>query len=137
MTPFGLRRRLKCLIQSLMGGGKNDTEAVPRPAWPVHFDLPDGTSFTVDAKEGDSLVMVSGRGPQPIDTGCADGTCATCQVEVLSGADQLTAATSGEDATKIENKVPADYRLGCQTAVIGPGVRVRIVHVFGADAIGS
>ena len=38
-----------------------------------------------DAKHEDSLVLASGRGPMPINTGCADGTCGTCQVDVLKG----------------------------------------------------
>lgn len=133
MTPFGIRRRLKDLIRSLTGGGSAPPQPPPRPKWPVTFVLPDDTSFTADAKEGDSLVLASGRGPQPIDTGCADGTCATCQVDVLEGADQLTPADGTEEQTKADNKVPAERRLGCQTGVLGPGVKVRIINVFGAD----
>jgi ferredoxin len=137
VTPFGIRRRLKSLIQSLIGGGSKGAEPPPRPKWPVTFELPDGTTFTTDAKEGDSLVLASGRGPQPIDTGCADGTCGTCQVDVLSGSDQLTAPDEQEAAAKTENKVPADRRLGCQTGILGPGVRVRVINVFGADGTSS
>ncbi len=133
MTPFGIRRRLKDLLRSLAGGGDNTPPPTVQPRWPVAFVLPDGTSYTADAKRGDSLVLTSGRGPQPIDTGCADGTCATCQVEVLAGAEQLTPADGNEDTAKAANKVSADRRLGCQTGVLGPGVQVRIINVFGAD----
>lgn len=125
MTPFGIRKKLK----SLLGGGN----AEPKPEAPkydVTFEPPNGEPYTVKARQGDTLVLASGRGPQPIPTGCADGTCGTCQVEVLAGHDRLSPATDHEIRTKKENRVPAEYRLGCQTEVLGEGVRVRIVNTL-------
>ena len=133
MTPFGIRKKLKAL---LFGGSQ--TPIPPRPEIPrysVTFELPDGTSFQADAKHEDSLVLASGRGPMPINTGCADGTCGTCQVEVLEGADMLSPADEYEEKTKKENNIPAERRLGCQTAVLGAGVKVRIINVFGEEPI--
>ena len=94
--------------------------------------LPDGSSFTAKAKEGDTLVMSSNRGPSPIATGCADGTCATCRVEVLLCHDNLTPETEHVRVTMKSNNVPGEFRLGCQSGVLGEGIKVKIVNVLGA-----
>ena len=90
----------------------------------------------VEAKDGDSLVLASGRGAYPISTGCADGTCSICRVEIFEGLDSLTSADDHENATKLANGLDPDnlsFRLGCQTAVIGAGVKARIVNVLGEE----
>ena len=129
-TPFGIRKRIKGMLF-------NDAPPAPakpaRPKYSVRFVLPDGTDYSTEAKEGDSLVLASGRGPAPIATGCADSSCGTCQVEVLAGADQLTPLTDREAATKKATGVPEHLRLGCQAGVLGAGVEVRIINVFGEE----
>ena len=67
------------------------------------FVLPSGEDYQVDAKEGDSLVLASGRGAYPIATGCSDGSCATCRIEVLSGSEHLSQSDEFEEKTKKEN----------------------------------
>jgi len=136
MTPFGIRKKLKAMIKEMLGGGggtPSGARAPARPRWPVVFDLPDGSSYEAEAKEHDSLVLVSGRGPRPISTGCADGTCATCQVIVVAGADQLTEPDEHEARTKSDNGVDPSRRLGCQVGVLGPGVHVKIINVLGEE----
>ena len=136
MTPFGIRKKLKSMLKEMMGGGGGGTsapQAPQRPRWPVVFELPDGDTYEVEAKEHDSLVLASGRGPRPISTGCADGTSATCQVVVVAGADQLTSPDGHETKTKTENGVDLTRRLGCQTSVLGPGVHVKIINVLGEE----
>jgi len=130
MTPFGIRKRLKALL----GGGNKAPKRPPVPKYPVIFDLPDGSSFEVPAKKGDSLVLASGRGASPISTGCADSTCGTCHVEIISGADMLTPEDDTERKTKAENNVPAAHRLGCRAEVLGEGVQAKIINVFGEEA---
>ena len=72
MTPFGIRKKLKALL----GFGEPPKPATPpRPKYSVSFVLPNGDDYQVEAKEGDSLVLASGRGPYPISTGCSDGLC--------------------------------------------------------------
>jgi ferredoxin len=56
-------------------------------------------------------------------------------VDVLAGADSLTAASEHEDKTKADVGIPNPQRLGCHTGVIGPGVRVRITNVLGEELI--
>lgn len=131
MTPFGIRKRLKRLL-GLGGAEKPKRPEVPR--YSVKFVLPDGSDFEVSAKHGDSLVMASGRGPSPISTGCADSSCGTCQVEILSGVENLTPGDEPEAGTKTASQVPEDRRLGCRAEVLGPGLEVKIINVFGEEA---
>ena len=134
MTPFRIRKRVK----SLLGMGSANEPARPEPAKPkydVTFHCPDGTHYVTQAKEGDSLVLAAGRGPQPISTGCMDSTCGTCRVDVLEGHDSLSEATDHELKTKADVGVPDAQRLGCQVGVFGPGVHVRIVNVLGEELI--
>lgn len=134
MTPFQIRRRLKKLL-GLDNGGSSAPVEPARPTFDVTFECPDGSSYVTTAKEGDSLVLAAGRGPQPISTGCTDSSCGTCRVDVLAGHESLTEAFEHELKTKADVGVPDAQRLGCQTGVIGPGVRVRIVNVLGEELI--
>lgn len=134
MTPFGIRKKLKSLLGLDAPKGSTTPKEQEVPNYTVTFVLPDGSSYQARAKEGDTLVMSSNRGPQPIATGCADGSCGTCRVEVLLSHDQLTPETEHERNTKRANNVPGEYRLGCQTGVLGEGIKVRIVNVLGATA---
>ena len=133
MTPFGIRKKLKSLL-GLDGGGAAPSAPKEQevPTYTVNYVLPDGSSYSAKAKEGDTLVMSSNRGPSPIATGCADGTCGTCRVEVLMSHDQLTPETDHERTTKKNNNVAPEFRLGCQTGVLGEGIKVKIVNVLGA-----
>ena len=134
MTPFKIRRRLKTLLG--FGPSKeSDRVAPPLPTFDVTFDCPDGSQYVTQAKEGDSLVLAAGRGPQPISTGCMDSSCGTCRVDVLAGHESLTEANAHERKTKADVGVPESQRLGCQTGVFGPGVHVRIVNVLGEELI--
>jgi len=139
MTPFGIRNKLKAIVKEFLGGGEGTkAPAAPeRRRFSVIFELPDGTSFEAEAKEHDSLVLASGRGPRPISTGCADGTCATCQVVVVTGEEMLSPPDDHEEKTKKENGVDPSRRLGCQVAVLGPGVHVKIINVLGEELVES
>ena len=134
MTRFGIRKKLKSFLgRDASGTTTPDTPA--RETFEVAFDCPDGSSYVATAKDGDSLVLTAGRGPQPISTACTDGTCGTCRVDVLAGADSLTIAGPHELKTKADVGVPDAQRLGCHTGVIGPGVRVHITNILGEELI--
>ena len=127
MTPFGIRKKLK----SLLGGGKSSgSDGSERPAYEVKITAPDGSEYTVQGKQGETLVTVSGRGAYPIMTGCAEGDCGTCRVEVLAGAGSISAEGERERGTKETYKVPGSWRLGCQARLEGPGLHVRVIDPF-------
>lgn len=132
MTPFNIRKRLKALLglPPRRPAPSRPTEP-PKSRYPVRFVLPDGSDHVAEARHGDTLARVSGRGPSPIDTRCTDITCGSCQVEVLSGSDQLSPTNAAESAACRANQIPATHRLGCNTQILGPGVAVRLIHVLG------
>ena len=78
-------------------------------------------------------MLASGRSAYPISTGCMDSSCGTCEVIILEGSEHISPESSKETATKEANNINPSHRLGCQTAVLGLGVKVQIVNVLGAD----
>ena len=133
MTPFGIRKRIKRLLGL---EGSTSTSAPKRPEVPrfsVRFELPDGTSYEAKGKAGDPIARISGRGPRPLSTGCADTSCGTCAVEILEGGEQVTAESDHERRTREANKVPDGRRLACATAITGPGVAVKVFSVLGEE----
>ena len=131
MSRFGLRRRLRALTNR----PKTAPQPQRRPVFSVVFECPDGTAFTSEAEEGDSLTLVSGRGPNPISSACTDGTCGTCRVVILEGDQSLTPVGPYEVETKEIVGVPSAQRLGCHAGVHGPGLRVQIINVLGEELI--
>ncbi|HCH66262.1 MAG: hypothetical protein CL927_09345 [Deltaproteobacteria bacterium] len=133
MTPFGIRKRIKNLLGL---GGSPPAPAAKRPEVPrfeVRFELPDGTHYEAKGKAGDPISRISGRGPRPLSTGCADTSCGTCSVDILEGADQVTPESDYEVRTRQENKVPDGRRLACATAITGPGVVVKVFTLLGEE----
>lgn len=131
MTPFGIRKRLKRLLGLESAAPAPKRPEVPRHA--VHFELPDGTTYEAKGKSGDPIARISGRGPRPLSTGCADTSCGTCAVEILAGVDQVTPESEHEARTRAANGVPDGRRLACATAILGPGVSVKVFSVLGDE----
>lgn len=131
MTPFGIRKRLKKLLG--LEAPSPQPQAPPAPRYEVKFELPDGTSYTAKGKSGDTLSRISGRGPRPLATGCADTSCGTCAIEILSGHDRITEASDHELNTKAANNVPDERRLACATAITGEGVVVKVFAILGDE----
>jgi ferredoxin len=129
VTPWKIRER----VRSLLGNKPAAPEDEPLPKYAVTFLLPNGEPQQAQAMKGSTLVLASGNLQWPIETGCADSSCATCQVDVLSGGDQLTQRTDAEDATLAQNGAPAARRLGCRARVMGPGISVGMVNVVEWD----
>jgi ferredoxin len=125
VTPWKIRER----VRSLFGHEPAAPEDEPLPKYAVTYILPNGEPQQAMAMKGSTLVLASGTLQWPIDTGCVDASCATCQVDVLSGGEQLTGRTDAEDATLAQNGAPPTRRLGCRAKVMGPGVSVGMVNV--------
>ena len=117
-----MRRRLKEWL-----GGRSE-----EPVYAVRFVLPGGEEHETQAEERYTLVMASQTLETPIATGCPDGTCGGCVVDVLSaeglapaGAAEVAAFRSGNGRDPT-----AEERLACHARVVGPGVRVRVRKVW-------
>jgi ferredoxin len=127
MTPWKIRSRLRALFQPPAPAPHDE----PLPKYAVTYVLPNGEPQQAQALKGSTLVLASGNLQFPIDTGCRDSSCATCQVDVLSGAEKLTTPTDAEAATLARNGAPAERRLGCRAKIMGPGITVGMVNVVG------
>jgi ferredoxin len=90
---------------------------------------PAGSAKTVEAPEGGSLLDLCDEHLAPIPFSCRSATCATCQIEILSGGDLLeTPEVQEQDLLDIIGG-PSGSRLACQAVVKpGPGlIRLRSV----------
>jgi ferredoxin len=129
MTPFGLRNRLK---QALGRGAA--ASPVADESLSVRFVLPDGKEHEVRCEPKYTLVMASQTIDTPIATGCPDGHCGGCNVDVLDGASALQAASAAEQKLLDEKWASRPgTRLACHAKVVGSGVRVRVHTVWSMD----
>ncbi len=125
-TPFGIRRRLKRLFGiPLDGAGAAAAEA---PKVSLTVVSPKGEQATESVPES-TLLAISGRMKHPISSGCSDSSCGTCRVEVLEGAENLTAQDARERGTLKDNGFPTTLRLACRAELVGGAAKVKAFEV--------
>ncbi|MCP4920519.1 MAG: (2Fe-2S)-binding protein [Proteobacteria bacterium] len=131
MTPFRIRERLKELLGLTPSKAARDTAAPSPRREKVTLVLVDGdgNEQTYDGGAEDSPLFISGNMKKPIGSGCNDSTCATCRIEVLEGAENLSPQDDRERNTLKENGHPEDWRLGCRVSIMQGTVKVR-AHEF-------
>lgn len=123
-TPFGIRRRIKRLLGMPVDNNTQNTEDEGEKVSIVVVG-PKGTEETGKGKPGQSLLMVSVSCEHPIASGCSESTCGTCRVEILEGAENISAQDGRERATLKENNFPTTYRLACRATLDKGSARVR------------
>lgn len=126
MTPFGIRKKIKTFLGVPQTGG-----ATPDPMYKLSFVMPDGKEREVRAEQRYTLVMASQSLETPIATGCPDGHCGNCAVDVISGAG-LAPPTEAE-AKILAEKAKPGQRLACHARVIGDGAKVKVYSVWSMD----
>jgi ferredoxin len=127
MTPWGIRNRIKHII----GGAPARSSADEQIS--VRMVLPTGKEHEVLCEPKYTLVMASQTLETPISTGCPDGACGGCTVEVLDGAG-LAAPSAAEKRILDEKwKDKPTWRLACHARVTGPGARVKVHSVWTMD----
>jgi 2Fe-2S ferredoxin len=73
-----------------------------------------------EAKTDETLLDVARRAAAPLGNSCGGiGICARCRVQVVEGAEHLTAPTAVETRVSAERGLTADERLACQAVVRG------------------
>lgn len=73
-----------------------------------------------DAKPNESILDVARRAGVPLGNSCGSvGVCTRCKVRVLSGASNLSPATSIELRFGDARGFAADERMACQAVVLG------------------
>jgi ferredoxin len=128
LTPWGLRGRLK---SALGRGGTGVTTPIEQVE--VRFVMPDGSEHLVRCEARYTLVMASQTLETPIATGCPDGHCGGCTVEVLDGEGMLPPSPA-EARVLAEKQIPANQRLACHAKLGSSGARVAVREVWTMDS---
>lgn len=56
----------------------------------------------------------------PVSSSCnSDGVCAKCGICIVEGMQNLSAPNDTEVFLKERNQLPADFRISCQTQILG------------------
>lgn len=125
MTPWGIRNKIK----GILGRGGAPSHADEQVG--VTLVLPDGSEHDVRCEARYTLVMASQAIETPIATGCPDGSCGNCNVDVLEGAEHLSPATAAEQKILAERwKHRPNTRLACYAKVVSSGARVKVNSVW-------
>lgn len=75
---------------------------------------------TIDIQEGTPLLEAVSNIPASIPYGCRRGSCGTCRVEIMEGAENLNPQTDAEKSFFLQCAHVADNeRLACQVTVHG------------------
>lgn len=128
MTPWGIRNRIK----GMLGGGAGAAKATEQVT--VRMVLPTGAEHEVRCEPRYTLVMASQTLETPIATGCPDGHCGGCNVDVLEGADALAPPTPAERRILDEKwKDKPNTRLACHAKVAGSGAKVKVYNIWTMD----
>jgi ferredoxin len=72
-------------------------------------EFPDGTPLAVAIETAGADIMF----------GCREGSCATCMIEVIEGAENLNPPTDAEQTTLLPDELAGNVRLACQCRVRG------------------
>lgn len=129
MTPWGIRSKIK----GALGLGGAPAKKNSDPSYSVTMILPSGKEQTVRCEERYTLVMASQMLESPIATGCPDGHCGTCAVDVLDGTG-LAPPTDAEQKILAEKAKPGQ-RLACHARVVGDGAKIKIAAVWTMDNV--
>lgn len=124
MTPWGIRNRIKSLV-GRPGGAKSDERLR------LTLVMPDGAAHEVEAEARYTLVMASQSLETPIATGCPDGGCGTCVVDVLDG--RGLAAPTDSETKLLKEKAKPGQRLACHTRIEGSGAKVKVHQVWSIE----
>ena len=125
-TPFGIRRRIK----RLLGMTQANSAAPEVEKASLTVVGPKGEEQSCAVAVGSTILGASGNLKRPISSGCADSTCGTCRVEVLEGAENLSAAHPRERATLKQNGHPTNLRLACMATLDKAGAKVKAFELM-------
>lgn len=128
MTPWGIRNRIKGLV-----GAGGAARTAQDESLSLHIVLPTGKEHEVKAEPRYTIVMASQTLETPIATGCPDGGCGGCTVDVLDGTG-LAPPTAAEKKLLDEKwKEKPTFRLACHARITGSGARVKALSVWTMD----
>lgn len=75
---------------------------------------------TLEVEAGSLLMEALLRAGLPVASSChGDGICGKCRIQILQGAENLTQINAIEAIVRERLRIPAEYRISCQTRVMG------------------
>jgi ferredoxin len=83
----------------------------------VFFEGVKGRTKSVEAPGGGELLDICDEHLAPVPFSCRSASCATCQIEIVEGADLLEPADAVEQELLDVLGGPTSHRLACQTRV--------------------
>jgi ferredoxin len=123
MTPWNIRSKIKSAL-----GRK---EPVRDETFRLTLVLPDGSAHEVSAEQRYTLVMASQSLETPIATGCPDGGCGGCGVDVLD--ERGLAPPTDAEAKLLREKGKPGQRLACHARIVGSGARVKVYSTWSME----
>lgn len=79
----------------------------------------------IEVADGARLQDAIAQAGASIEFGCREGECATCIVEILEGADNLTPINENEDVTLMDDEKERGVRLACQLRILQGTVKLK------------
>ena len=84
----------------------------------IRFQNDKKPPITVEA--GSNLMQALLSADVPVSSSChGDGVCAKCRIKIVQGAKNLSEMNEIELDLKQRNQIPEDFRISCQTIVLG------------------
>lgn len=74
----------------------------------------------LEVEQGTVLMEALLKAGLPVASSChGDGICGKCRVQIVAGAENLTKINEIETLVRDRLRVPAEFRISCQTRVVG------------------
>jgi 2Fe-2S ferredoxin len=84
----------------------------------IRFQNDKRPAFQVE--RGTNLMQALLNAEVPVSSSChGDGVCAKCRLEIIQGMSNLSEPNEIELDLKTRNKIAANFRISCQTNVLG------------------
>ena len=126
MSGEGKRKGLRAGLRRMRARLASRQPSVP----PGPFTLTVDGLATIEVKGGSTILAAAIRSGVDISHYCGGmGSCGTCKVAVVSGAENLMAASGREQMVLGSQSTTGGDRLACQARVVGP-VTVKLPRWF-------
>jgi len=74
----------------------------------------------IEVAAGTNLMTALTGAHLPVTSSCyGKGVCSKCRVQIINGQENLSLETASEVALRQRNNISNDYRISCQTQVLG------------------
>lgn len=79
----------------------------------------------IEVEDGTLLQDAIEEAGASIEFGCREGECATCIIDVVSGAENLPPVNENEEITLMDEERERGVRLACQLRILGGTIKIK------------